>query len=70
MNIKVVIADDHPLIISGLQNMLRPFPEISIINTYENGTSLIAGLAEQLPDVLLLDIQMPDMTGVELTPHT
>lgn len=66
MKIKISIADDHPLIISGLQNMLRHFPEFDIIATYENGAQLLQGFAQMLPDVLLLDIQMPGQSGTEL----
>ncbi len=66
MSIKLMIADDHPLIISGLQNMLRHFPDIEIVGTFETGKELLEGLRSIKPDVLLLDIQMPDKTGTEL----
>ena len=66
MNIKIVIADDHPMIIDGLQKMLSGYDHITLINAYTTGTELLEGLEHQLPDVLLLDIQMPDISGDEL----
>lgn len=66
MRIKVSIADDHPLIINGLSNMLQNSDEVEIIATYRNGSELMDGLDTTIPDVLLLDIQMPDKSGPEL----
>jgi DNA-binding NarL/FixJ family response regulator len=68
MNINISIADDHPMIIDGLQNILPYYPHIILQGSYKNGTTLLAGLEEHLPDVLLLDLQMPDISGDELTP--
>jgi DNA-binding NarL/FixJ family response regulator len=68
MQIKVAIADDHPLIIKGLQDTLATFPHILLTATYPNGDQLLEGLAQQIPDVLLLDIQLPGKTGDELAP--
>ncbi len=68
MSITISIADDHPMIIDGLQNILPHYPNITLKGSYKNGTTLLAGLEQYLPDVLLLDIQMPDITGDELTP--
>jgi DNA-binding NarL/FixJ family response regulator len=66
MKIRVAIADDHPLILRGLQNLLRDHPDLEITGVYENGTDLLEGLATSQPNVLLLDIQMPDKNGLEL----
>lgn len=68
MNIQIAIADDHPMIIDGLQNILPHYPELTLKGCYKNGQALLEGLETQRPDVLLLDIQMPDITGDELTP--
>ncbi len=64
--IKVAIIDDHPMVITGIQNMLAPCPHIEMIATYESGDNLLQDLAGQQPDVLLLDIQLPGMKGDEL----
>jgi DNA-binding NarL/FixJ family response regulator len=68
MQIKIAIADDHPMIIKGLQNILAAYPHICLIATYRDGTELLEGLMLQQPDVLLLDIQLPEKTGDELAP--
>jgi len=61
--ITVTIVDDHPMVISGLKNMLEPFPHICVISAYSGGDALLEGLQEKVPDVLLLDILMPGMEG-------
>lgn len=68
MSIRIAIADDHPMIIGGLQNILAQVPHIVLTGTFANGKSLMEGLPLALPDVLLLDIQLPDKTGDELAP--
>jgi len=68
MNINVTIVDDHPMVLSGLQNMLQPFKHIHVISTYADGPALLEGLKRKTPqpDVLLLDILMPGMQGPEI----
>lgn len=68
MSIKVIIADDHPMIITGLTNMLSGYEQIDILGAYYNGDQLLAALPDIVPDLLLLDIQMPGKTGDELAP--
>lgn len=65
-NIRVAIVDDHPIVTEGLQNMLYNHQHIDILGTFSSGASLIEGLDGLQPDVLLLDIQLPDTTGDEL----
>lgn len=67
MPITVSITDDHPLALEGIQNMLRNVPEITIRNTYCSGEDLLLGLETDQPDVLLLDMLLPDKNGPELT---
>lgn len=64
--IKLTIADDHPMVITGLLNILRPYPHLEVIATYLTGAALLEGLKEQVPDVLILDLHLPDTTGNEL----
>lgn len=64
--IKITIVDDHPLIVRGLKALLRDVPDIEIIDIFHNGKDLLEGLEKQQPDVLLLDVLMPDKTGLEL----
>jgi len=66
--IKVAITDDHPIVIDGLRNVLQAHADIRITGTYRNGAELFKGLQQEVPDVLLLDLQLPDRTGNELAP--
>lgn len=64
--IKVVIVDDHPLVINGVIDMLSSCEHINILATYLNGRSAIEGIRKEQPDVVILDIQMPDIRGEEV----
>lgn len=66
MPITVAIVDDHPLAITGLRNMLLDYDHIKVTHTYLDGSTLLEGLRQQQPDVLLMDIQLPDIPGEEL----
>jgi DNA-binding NarL/FixJ family response regulator len=63
MKIKIAIADDHVLFTKGLENILNHIPSIEIVGIYTNGEELLKGLQQHLPDIVLLDIQMPGKTG-------
>ena len=64
--ISIVITDDHPLAVSGITALLQPFEDIVIKASYATGNALLAGLKTDKPDVLLLDIMLPDISGQEL----
>ena len=68
MKIRVSIADDHPLIINGLTQIVKSCHDIEIISTYSNGQELLKGLESVQPDVLLLDLHMPNGSGEEVAP--
>lgn len=67
--IKVSVTDDHLIVIDGLKNTLSAHKDIRITGTYRNATELLAGLQKETPDVLLLDLQLPDKSGKEIVPH-
>jgi len=64
--ITIGIADDHMLVIQGIKAMLSKKNHLSIVFSAENGESLLNNLKISLPDVLLLDIQLPDVSGLDL----
>ena len=65
MNISVVIADDHPIFLFGLCNALGNYPGIKIVATASNGLEALKLLESKVPDLLILDIIMPVMDGIE-----
>ena len=64
--IDVFITDDQEIIQNGLQKILAEAPHIHIAGIYNNGDELLEALTHKQPDVMLLDIQMPGKTGIEL----
>jgi len=64
--IKLAITDDQVIILNGLQKILADVQNIRITGVYNNGDELLQGIANEQPDVLLLDIQMPGKSGIEL----
>lgn len=68
MSIRVAIVDDHPLALSGIKSMLSTYPQIEVIAAYGSGNALMDGLKVEQPDVLLLDVLLPDRSGKELAP--
>lgn len=66
MPISIFITDDHPLAITGLYNMLLPYGNINVTGTFQTGQALLDALALSQPDILLLDILLPDLNGKEL----
>ncbi len=63
MTIKVAITDDHPMVLAGLKHSLASDPNMMLTGAYATGESLLAALPALRPDVLLLDLQLPDMPG-------
>lgn len=63
MIIKVAITDDHPMVLAGLQHALGADNRIMLTGAYTSGEALLAALPALCPDVLLLDLQLPDMPG-------
>ena len=65
--IKLMIADDHQLIIDGLKTNLSEVSDIDIIAEANNGNEVLKVLNRKKPDVILMDINMPEMDGLECT---
>jgi DNA-binding NarL/FixJ family response regulator len=65
MPVRVVIADDQELVRSGFAMILEAQPDISVVAEVGDGLAAVAAVHEHRPDVLLLDIRMPRMDGIE-----
>lgn len=66
MKVKVSILDDHPLVAEGLRNALKTNSSLELMAVYNSGEALLEKIGKEMPDVLLLDIQLPGMGGDEL----
>ena len=62
--IDIVIADDHRLLLEGLAQALDSLPDIRVLATAADGKELVALLDEKRPDVMLVDIEMPNLGGI------
>ena len=64
--IRVMIVDDHPVVRHGLRSLLEKQPDILVVGEAESGSQVIPMLEECAPDLLLLDIKMEGLDGVEV----
>ena len=65
--IRLLIADDHALFREGLRALFAALPDINVVGEAADGAAAIAQVATLQPDVVLMDINMPDMNGIEAT---
>ena len=63
--IRIIIADDHRLLLEGLAQALDGIPDLTVVATANDGTELIEAVEAHQPDVVLLDIEMPKLTGIQ-----
>ncbi|HNS72365.1 MAG TPA: response regulator transcription factor [bacterium] len=61
----IMIADDHALLREGLRSLLSSYPQFQVIGEAEDGLTAVSTAVQLKPDVLLLDIAMPNMRGIE-----
>ena len=64
-SIRIVIADDHPVVRQGLATVLSQEEDLEVVGQAENGAEAVAQARKLHPDIILMDLQMPEMDGVE-----
>jgi DNA-binding NarL/FixJ family response regulator len=63
--IRILIADDHPMIRDGIEAMVSGNPDMCVVAKVGTGTEAVAQYHVHLPDITLMDLQMPDMNGID-----
>jgi len=66
-HIKVLLVDDHGIVLEGLRRILDQEPDIKVVGIARNGSEAIAMANNQAPDVIVMDLRMPVMDGIDAT---
>ena len=65
--IKVLVVDDHPMVLEGMRSMLAQISFVEISGTVSNAFDAIEMIKINLPDIVITDINMPEVSGIDLT---
>ena len=65
--IRVLVVDDHPMVAQGIQSILESYDDLLVVGTLGNGRDVIDQLDALMPDVILMDLNMPEMGGLTAT---
>jgi DNA-binding NarL/FixJ family response regulator len=65
--IKIILADDHQIVRHGLRSLLSVEPDMEVVGEAENGRAVVKLVQETSPQVVIMDISMPDLNGIEAT---
>ncbi|MCA9987140.1 MAG: response regulator transcription factor [Anaerolineales bacterium] len=63
---RILVVDDHPIVREGISSLLSNYPEFAIVGEAADGVTALMMFREQRPDITLLDIRMPGITGLDL----
>lgn len=64
--IRIVLVDDHPVVRAGIRTLLEQAPDLVVVGEAGDGTAALRLIADLAPDVLLLDMELPGLSGVEV----
>lgn len=67
MRVRVLICDDHPVYRRGLRALLDEFDELEVVGEAADGAQVLAAAVEVAPDVVVMDLHLPDISGVDAT---
>ena len=67
MDVKVILVDDHKIIRQGLRSLIEKQPDMKVVAESDNGRTALQLTRKLEPNVVVMDINMPDMNGIEAT---
>lgn len=67
MNLKVLLADDHKIVRDGFRTLLAKNPKLTVVGEAENGRATVHLAKKLAPDIIIMDVAMPDLNGMEAT---
>ncbi|MHC4394558.1 MAG: response regulator [Planctomycetota bacterium] len=67
MSINILLADDHGIIREGLRSLLEKLPDIKVVGEAQDGRKAVELVQELLPDIVIIDISMPNLNGIDAT---
>lgn len=65
--LRIVLAEDHTLVREGLRSLIETFADVKVVGEAANGNEAVRQIEELQPDVVLMDVAMPDLNGIEAT---
>jgi len=67
MSVRILLADDHKIVRDGLRALLESQPGMTVIAEAEDGRATVRMARDLLPDLVIMDIGMPDLNGIDAT---
>ena len=64
---RIVLADDHPIVLAGLRNLIEPETDLEIVGEASNGLAALKVIRERQPDIAVIDLSMPELNGILLS---
>ena len=68
-DVRIILADDHPVVLVGLEAMLAQTSGFDVVDVCSDGVSALESIRELKPDIAVLDISMPGLTGIQILEH-
>ena len=64
--IRIALVDDHPVVLAGIRALLQGAPEVELVGEANNGTTGLKAICDCSPDIAVIDLSLPDISGMEL----
>lgn len=64
--VRVALVDDHPVVLAGIRALLQGVPEVELVGEASTGATGLKAICESVPDIAVIDLSLPDISGMEL----